>query len=258
MAGDGLGLLDSHAHLTDPKLPGSVPQVLARAREAGVERVLCVGTHPPDWEDVVNLAEAHPQVYAVLGLHPNYSRVEVDWLGRLRVLQGHPRVVAVGEIGLDRYREHSPPEVQEEAFRAQLELALELGRPVVLHMRQAFAEVAGTLEALGVRRGVFHSFSGTLEEAERALALGFHLSFSGPLTFAGELRQVAAALPPERVLVETDSPYLSPHPWRGRPNEPARVRRVAEVLAEARRETLEEVARSTTANAQALFGLPPA
>lgn len=251
-------LVDSHAHLTDPGLPGTVEEVLARARASGVERVLTVGTHPADWEQALELCERHEEVLAILGLHPNHAEAAPGWLDRLRRLLDHPRVVALGEIGLDFYRRHARAEVQRAALERQLELAGERGLPVVLHVRRAFAEVLEAVRRAGLSRGVFHSFSGDGDDARAGLELGFHLSFSGPLTFsnAPELRALASRLPLERLLVETDSPYLSPHPWRGKPNEPARVRRVAEVLAEAQGVSLEETAARLTVTTEALFGLP--
>lgn len=250
-------LIDSHAHLTDPKLPGSVAEVLDRARAAGVERVLCVGQEPADWQAVLQLAEAHHGVYAILGLHPNRAGIEDGWLERLADLLGHPKVVALGEIGLDFYHHYVPAEAQRAAFERQLELARRLDLPVVLHTRDSGTAVRATLRRHGLQKGVFHSFSGTWEEAKEVLDLGFALSFSGPLTFtnAPELREIAARLPHERVLIETDAPYLSPHPWRDRPNEPARVRRVAEMLAQTWDVGFEEAARVTSENAESLFDL---
>ncbi len=256
------GLIDSHAHLTTgffgPRLPAVVQESLAE-----LEAVLVIGagggvaTAPA----AVALAREHPRLYATVGLHPHDASLFTPALiSQFRAMAREPAVVALGEMGLDYHYNRSPPSDQRAAFRAQLVLARELSIPLVLHIREAWADALEILRdelplALG---GVVHCFTGGPAEAEAALALGLHLGVSGIATYshAGELREVFAAAPRERLVIETDSPYLSPAPHRRtRPNRPVMVRHVAAALAGWRGETLAEVARATTANARRLFAL---
>jgi TatD DNase family protein len=254
--------VDTHAHLDDPTLSGDLPAVLARARGAGVVQVVAIGTTAGDSEGVARLARAHAGVYAAAGIHPNHAAEARpgDW-ERVRALVEARNVVALGETGLDRYRDHTPFALQQEWFARHLALAADHDLPVVIHCRQSEADLIAQMGRLGRPvRGVLHSFTGTFDEAQAFLDLGLHVSFAGMLTFTNKgldaLRDVAARLPLDRVLVETDSPYLSPHPHRGQPNEPARVALTAARLAEVRGLTLEELATATTANARRLFRLP--
>lgn len=250
-------LIDTHAHLGSEQFDGDRADALARARAAGVARVVEVGYSLDTSRGAVALAEAHPEVYAVVGVQPNAPEDAAGvWLDELRRLAAHPKVVAIGEIGLDYHWNVAPPAEQERIFRAQLDLARELGLPVVIHSREAQADTVRVLraDARGLA-GVMHSFSGAWDYAEACLAVGFHLSFSGPLTFAkaAELHDVARRAPLARLLAETDSPYLAPHPLRGRRNEPANVRLVAERLAALRDMALEELAGALYDNAHAVF-----
>ena len=251
-------LIDSHAHLDDPAFDADREAALARAREAGVAAIVNVGYDEARWASTRALVEAHPEVYAVLGLHPHEAASWDEALGaRLRAALAGPRVVALGEIGLDFYRDYAPHEAQRAAFAAQLGLARELGLPVVVHSRAAEDEVVATLAAAGVARGVLHSFSGPLAAARRALDLGLHLSLTGPVSYpkAEHQRDLARLIPLERLLLETDCPYLAPQPRRGRRNEPAFVRFTCEAIAAARGEPAEAIGRATTENAIRLFGL---
>jgi len=250
-------LTDTHAHLDFPQFDGDREEVIERALAAGVRRIINVGADLASSRRAVALAEAHPPIYAAVGVHPHDAKTLTDEaLAELLGLARHPKVVAIGEIGLDFYRDLSPREAQRQAFERQLALARELGLPVIVHDRNAHAEVMDVLRRRGLR-GVLHCFSGDLEMARQAIEMGFYISVAGPATFknAKRLPEIVRQLPLERLLIETDCPYLAPHPHRGRRNEPAYVRLVAEAVADIKGLPLEEVARVTTANARALFGL---
>ena len=255
-------LVDTHAHLDDPRLRPHLKEVLARARRAGVVQVVAIATTAADSADVVAIAGEHSGVFAAVGFQPNNvaEAVEGDW-ERIVALADTPRVVALGETGLDRYWDRAPFPLQQEWFQRHLDLARERDLPVVIHCRECEADVASQLAAMGGPvRGVLHSFTGNREQAEAFLELGLHISFAGMLTFANKaldgLREAAAAVPTGRLLVETDSPYLAPHPVRGRGNEPAFVTWTARKLAELRGVPEEELARAVAANARSLFRLP--
>lgn len=248
--------VDTHAHLDDPAFDPDRDAVLARARAAGVEVVL-VSTSLASAAKVVALAREHGLACAV-GVHPQHAlRAPEGFEGTLAGLLEAPEVVAVGEIGLDFYRDYAPRTVQERVLRSQLELARAHGRPVVLHHRGATAEVLAAVRAYPGLRGVFHCFTGSREEAEAIFELGFELGLGGALTFKKNegLRRVVSELPLERLVLETDCPYLAPEPRRGRRNEPAFLPHVGRVLAALFGLALEEVAVRTTANARALFRL---
>ncbi|MHB1562426.1 MAG: TatD family hydrolase [Isosphaeraceae bacterium] len=256
-------LIDTHAHLDDHRLAADLDGVLARAHAAGVVQVVAIGTTAVDSASVVRMAEARPGVFAAVGIHPNEAAGanDADWSAILE-LAGHPEVVAIGETGLDRHWDRTPFAVQQEWFDRHLELARRLDRPVVIHARDCTRELIDQLRALGRPvRGVQHSFTGTWDDARDFLDLGLHLSFAGMVTYTNRnldaLREVAARVPLDRILVETDSPYLSPHPFRGRTNEPARVAVTAQRLAEVRGIPAAELARATTENARRLLALPP-
>lgn len=256
-------LVDSHAHLDDRRLKARLGDVLRSAREAGVVQVVAVATTLEDSGSVLSLARDHPGVFASVGIHPNESADASpgDW-GRIRVLAGRPEVVALGETGLDRHWDRAPFQVQRDYFARHLDLALELDLPVIIHSRDCHRDIVEQLSGLGRPiRGVLHSFTGTWSEAEEILALGLHVSFAGMLTFASKaldhLREAASNVPIDRLLVETDAPYLSPHPHRGRDNEPARLTHTAARLADLRGISPHQLADVTTANARNLFSLPP-
>jgi len=253
-------IVDTHAHLTLEGLRGEVAGVLARAREAGVGAVITVGIDPADSRAAVALAEATEGVWATVGVHPHDAAglAESD-LDDLASLTASPKVVAWGEVGLDFYRNRSPREDQERWFREQVVRARELGLPLVVHDRDAHAETLAILrdEARGGLRGVFHCFSGDEAFAREVLDLGFHLSVPGTVTYPKneQLRRVVAAVPLERVLLETDCPYLAPQPVRGKRNEPAYAVHTAREVARIRGLELEDVARITTRASRELFGV---
>jgi TatD DNase family protein len=257
-------LIDTHCHVADEQFNADRADVLARAHTAGVTRILAVATCPAEWPLYLKLAEGDPSLRVALGLHPNnavsFSPAGLAELGRL-LKQHVGSAVAVGEIGLDFYRRHATPGQQLPVLRAQLELAAELDLPVVLHCRQAEGQLLAALEAHRAAcgrplRGVWHSFSAGPGHAREAVASGLHLGFNGILTYpkAEDVRRAAREVPADRLLLETDAPYLPPQPWRGRRCEPAYLVETARRMAQLRGVSLEEVAAQTTGNARKLFG----
>lgn len=257
-------LIDSHCHLPDNAYTGDLLAVLQRAREAGVIGLLVVGTSPSDWQSYLDLVSHGPQLRVALGFHPNSAKeYSPKTFERLRSLIDANRttVVALGEIGLDFFRDWATPEEQRPLLQMQLDLAAELDLPVVLHCRAAEKELLETLrqrkdEGKKAVRGVWHSFTGQAEEARAAVEIGLHIAFNGILTYpkAQNVRDAARVVPAERLLLETDAPYLPPEPRRGKRNEPAFMVRTAERLALERGIPLDEIAHLTTENAQRLFG----
>ncbi|MCL6649129.1 MAG: TatD family hydrolase [Chloroflexi bacterium] len=256
-------LVDAHAHLDDPRFAGEVEAVVARAQEAGVVAIVTCGVSRASSEQAIAIAEQHPIVWAAVGVHPNETaRAEPGDLAALRRLARHPKVVAIGEIGLDCYRDQAPLALQEQWLIAQLDLAAELELPVCLHVRAAYPAVLAALRAWrergGASPGMFHCFSGTVAEAAAGRALGLQLSVAGPLTYprADELAEVVRQTPLEALLTETDSPYLAPQDMRGQRNEPARVAAIARRIAQLKELPVEEVAACTATTARQLFRLP--
>jgi TatD DNase family protein len=253
--------VDSHAHLDDPAFSDDLPEVLERAALAQVESVLtigCVKADPAAIPAVLGIVERHPRVFASFGVHPHDSDSYTSDLGEEIVrTMSHPKVVAWGEIGLDYHYNLSPPDRQRAVFLEQLRLARSAGKPVIIHTREAERDTLDILAGLAGSHppGVFHCFSSSPELARRVLAMGFCIAFGGILTFpkADELRRIASEVPDDRLLIETDCPYLAPVPHRGRRNEPAWVVRVAETLAEARGTIAPSIGALTTANFHALF-----
>lgn len=259
-------LVDTHAHLQDPSFDHDRDAVYARAREAGLAAIVCVGWDLASSRQAVDLAARYDALWAAVGIHPNYAgrATEADW-SALCDLARAERVVGLGETGLDNYRTYTEPAVQEAWFRRHLALGADLGLPVIVHNRQADQQVRTILGewragGRGPRPGVMHCFSADRAMLEACLELGFTISFAGPVTFknAASLREVARAVPTERLVVETDCPYLAPHPQRGARNEPAYLESTARALAEVRSEPFAELAEHTTRAAAALFGLGPA
>lgn len=255
--------IDSHSHLVEAEFESDLPSVLERARSALVERVLVIGdgADPAKTERAVLLAEQEEDLDLAAGIHPHQAASASEpGLQNLVRLARSGRLVAWGEIGLDFHYRHSPPKEQEAVFSRQLALAREVGLPVVIHTREAEArtlEILGEHFGNGGATGVMHCFSGSLAMARSCLEMGFHISFSGMLTFAKahDIRRVARAVPMDRLLIETDAPYLAPVPFRGRRNEPALVVETARALAEVKQVGLDEVAKSTTENYRRLFGV---
>ena len=238
-------LIDTHLHLASEQFNEDRRAVIERAIEAGIAAMVEIGYDLASSHAAVALANAHPAIFAVVGIQPNHLHdLPSDWIDQIRRLATHPKVVAIGEIGLDYYWMKSPPNEQEKAFRAQLALAAELGLPVVIHSREAMPETIAVLRDAARGPGVMHSFSGDWTAAQECLELGFYLSFSGPLTFpkSAALHEVVQQAPLERLLIETDSPYLSPHPHRGQRNEPSRLVYIAQKLADLRGLSLAELA----------------
>lgn len=246
-------LVDSHCHLDDSKFDQDREQVIERARAAGVGRLMAIGTGdgPPDLEVAVRQAERCDFIYATIGVHPHdASKATPEAFGRLRELAKHPKVLAIGEIGLDYHYDFSPRDVQRAVFERQLELAAEAGKPIVIHTREAWDDTLAALRKGWLGGGIMHCFTGDEQQARQALDLGFHLSFGGVLTFpkAEELRQAASIVPDDRLLVETDCPYLAPVPHRGKRNEPAFMVETVKRLAAVRETTPEAIAELTTSN----------
>jgi len=255
-------LIDSHAHIQGKEYAGEAADVIARARAAGVEKIIAVGGagDMSSNTEAVALADSFPNIYATVGMHPHDAKdVGADELRALRALTSQPKVIAVGETGLDYYYNHSPHEVQRRVFAQFIGMARETGLPIVVHERDAAQEAAELLRSEGARElhGVIHCFTGNYEAACDYLDLGFYLSFTGIITFknAEPLRDVVRKVPLERMLVETDSPFLTPMPHRGKRNEPAFVRLVAETVAKVKGISLEEVAERTSQNVQDLFAI---
>jgi TatD DNase family protein len=269
-------LIDTHAHLDEQTFDIDRDEVLARARQAGVEAVLTIGITAATSRAAVALAEQYEDVFAVVGIQPNYAaQVKAGEWETIEQLAAHPRVVGIGETGLDRYWDYAPLDVQAEFFDRHLHLSQQVGKPFVVHCRDAEQEVVAQLQRWietsggGPLAGVMHSFCGDAQTAQACLAMGLHLSFAGMLTYHKNtaLREVAAGVPRDRLLVETDAPYLAPHEAREskkkgglgiKRNEPAFVRFTAACLAEQVGLSAAEVGRITTENARRLFGLPPA
>jgi TatD DNase family protein len=254
---------DSHAHLTDDRFDADREAVLARARDAGLVHVVTVASPIGDADRCADLAAAHDIIHFTAGVHPHEAKHWSPEVARsLERAARRPKSVAIGEIGLDYHYNLSPPAEQRAVFREQILLARSLGLPIVIHTRAAWDDTFAILrdEGAGTIGGVFHCFSGGPEEAARALATGFLLSYAGPVTFknAGALAEAAAMTPLDRLLVETDAPYLSPHPRRGERNEPARVVLVAEKIAALQGLTPEAVGEASTRNLERRFGLPAA
>ena len=256
-------LFDSHAHVDGPEFDADRDAVLARARAAGVRRLIVIGAvgDIASAERAVALAERDPDVFATIATHPHDAgaMTEAWWAVHARLAR-HPRVVAIGETGLDFYYDHAPREAQADAFRRFVALAREVGKPVVCHIRDAHAEARAILVETGAAEvgGVIHCFTGTPDDAEAYAALGFHVSFSGIVTYknAQPIRDAVRRVPLDRILVETDCPYLAPIPMRGKRNEPAFVVHTAAVVAREAGVSLAELAAATVANTERIFRLP--
>jgi TatD DNase family protein len=251
-------LVDSHCHLDDKQFDADRDEVIARAHEAGVERMMAIGTGngPPDLEAALRLARQYDFIYATVGVHPHdAAKATPETFAALEALAADTKVLAIGEIGLDYHYDFSPREVQRDVFVTQLKLAGRAGKPIVIHTREAWDDTLTLLREHWYGGGIIHCFSGGPAEARQALDLGFHLSFGGVITFpkAETLREAARVTPEDRLLIETDAPYLAPVPKRGKRNEPAFMVETARRLAEVRGVAPERIAEATTANFERLL-----
>jgi len=267
-------LTDTHCHLNFHKYKEDLPEILDRARSTGLSRILVPAIDLESCHDILTLVESDPMLFAAVGIHPNSGTSwDSDTLDSLRELAGHPKVVAIGEIGLDYYRDKTPRDVQKEILIEQLELALEMDLPVILHVRNSSEEDRACIEDLlfiledwvataappfserSHPPGVVHSFSGNSNESKRALKAGFYIGITGPVTFkkADQLRDVVREIEISRLLVETDGPFLAPQPFRGKRNEPAHVRYIVDKISDVKGLPFEVAAKQTTENAVCLF-----
>ncbi len=257
-------LVDTHCHLATDAFSDDIDEVIARARRAGVTRILVPGTDIESSQQAIQLTERYPEIFAAVGIHPHSAASwQPGMIEVIRQLAQQPKVVAIGEIGLDYYRDFSPKAAQISCFRSQLALAYELGLPVVVHNREAIEDILtflipwaeGFIGVSDLNLGVLHAFSADEAAAWKAIDHGFYIGIAGPITYkkAEDLRTLVYNLPINRLLIETDSPYLSPEPTRGKRNEPAHVRWILEKVASVRDQDVETVARVTTRNAETLF-----
>jgi TatD DNase family protein len=254
-------LVDTHCHLDFDSFDGDLVQVITRASEAGVTKIITPSLGLDNCDKVLRISGQYDSVFAAVGIHPNYSaNWQESWVEELQVLAGGAGVLAIGEIGLDYYRDYSPKQRQIEVLETQLELAAAVDLPVILHNRDSDADLISILSQTPISRrpnpGVLHAYSSPWETAEAALELGYYLGIGGPVTYknSGDLRKVVARIPLDRLLVETDAPFLAPQQYRGKRNEPAYVASTAREIAALREMEFEEFAWQTTENAIRLFG----
>lgn len=251
--------VDSHCHLNFPELHAALPELLQRMHENDVRQALCISVNLEDFPQVLQLAETHPNLYASVGVHPDYENVQEPDVAQLVALAEHPKVIAIGETGLDSFRLKGDLAWQRERFRIHIRAAKASGKPLIVHTREAAEDTLRLLSEEGASDvgGVMHCFTESWAVAEAALNLGFYISFSGIVTFknAAQVKEVAQRVPLDRMLIETDAPYLAPAPHRGKTNQPAFVRYVAEEIARLRGLTVDEIGQRTTENFQRLFGV---
>ncbi|WP_442597346.1 TatD family hydrolase [Neobacillus sp. D3-1R] len=253
-------LFDTHAHLNAEQYNEDLNEVMERAQEAGVSNIVVVGFDRPTITKAMELAEAHDFIYACVGWHPvdaiDMTDEDLDWIEELAK---HPKVVAIGEMGLDYHWDKSPHDIQKEVFRKQIRLAKKVKLPIVIHNREATSDIVDILREENAAEvgGIMHCFSGSVEVAKQCLEMNFYISLGGPVTFknAKKPKEVALEIPLNKLLIETDCPYLTPHPYRGQRNEPSYVKLVAEQIAEIKGMTLEEIAQATSDNAKRIFGI---
>ncbi|WNS75538.1 TatD family hydrolase [Bacillus sp. DTU_2020_1000418_1_SI_GHA_SEK_038] len=251
---------DTHAHLNAEQYNDDLREVIDRAVEEGVSRIVVVGFDRPTIEKAMELTEQYDFIYASVGWHPvdaiDMTDEDLQWIEEL---SSHPKVVALGEMGLDYYWDKSSKEIQKEVFRKQIQLAKKVKLPIIIHNRDATADIVAILKEEGASEvgGIMHCFSGSSETAKECVEMNFYISLGGPVTFknAKKPKEVAEVIPMEKLLIETDCPYLAPHPYRGKRNEPSYVKLVAEQIAEIKNVSVEEVARITTENAKKIFGI---
>lgn len=249
--------VDTHCHLTDTRFDDDRAEVIARARDAGLDFVVTIGTQNSDLDAVIALAEQYDNVFATVGIHPHSAeQATPEALARVRELAQHPRVVGIGETGLDFFYDNAPREMQRESFRKQIGIARDLDLPLVVHSRSADEDTIDLIRSEGWGKGILHCFSGGEALLDAALELGWYISFAGMITFSKwDQAELLRRVPDERILVETDSPYLSPAPERGKRNEPARVQLIAGRAAELRGIDPDALREMTTANARRVYGI---
>ncbi|WP_182504029.1 TatD family hydrolase [Peribacillus huizhouensis] len=253
-------LFDTHVHLNDKQFDEDLEEVIQRTKETGVSNMVVVGFDRPTIIRAMELVEKYDFIYAAVGWHPvdavDMTDEDLNWIEDLAL---HPKVVAIGEMGLDYHWDKSPKDIQKDVFRKQIKLAKKVKLPIIIHNREATADIVEILKEENAHEvgGIMHCFSGSPEIAKECLEMNFYISLGGPVTFknAKKPKEVAAEIPLDRLLIETDCPYLAPHPFRGKRNEPAYVKLVAEQIAEIKEITFEEVAEATTRNAKKLFGI---
>ncbi|MFJ7832386.1 TatD family hydrolase [Peribacillus sp. NPDC046944] len=253
-------LFDTHVHVNAEQFNEDLEEVIERAQEAGVKNMVVVGFDRPTITRAMELVEIYEFMFAAIGWHPvdAIDMIEED-LQWIEELSAHPKVVAIGEMGLDYHWDKSPKEIQKEVFRKQIRLAKKVKLPIIIHNREATADIVSILKEEGASEvgGIMHCFSGSAETALECIDMNFYISLGGPVTFknAKKPKEVAAAVPLDRLLIETDCPYLAPHPFRGKRNEPSYVKLVAEQIADIKQLSVEEVSQATTSNAKKLFGI---
>lgn len=253
-------LFDTHVHLNADQFEDDMEEVIDRAKQAGVDYMVVVGFDRVTIPKAISIAESHENIYAAVGWHPvdaiDMTEDDLKWIEELAA---HPKVVAIGEMGLDYHWDKSPKEIQKEVFRKQIALAKKVKLPIIIHNREATEDIVEILQEENAQEvgGIMHCFSSTPEIAEQCLEMNFYISLGGPVTFknAKEPKEVAKVVPINKLLIETDCPYLAPHPYRGKRNEPAYVKLVAEKIAELKEMSLEELGEHTTKNAKKLFGI---
>ncbi len=251
--------IDSHCHIDFPELADNIDSVLGKMRENQVERCLCISVNLEDFPRVLKLAETHDNVYATVGVHPDYEDIEEPDIARLVQLANHPKIIGIGETGLDYYRLTGDLEWQRERFRTHIRAAIKTRKPLIIHTRSAAEDTLKIMreENAADIGGVMHCFTETLDIAEQAMTMNFYISISGIVTFknAIQIKEVAQKIPLDRLLIETDSPYLAPVPFRGKLNQPGYVKHVAEEIAKLRGVSVEEIATQTTKNFNKLFNI---
>ncbi|OAS85736.1 MULTISPECIES: TatD family hydrolase [Metabacillus] len=253
-------LFDSHAHLNAIQYEKDIVEVIQRAKDEKVTHIVVVGFDRETISKAMELTDQYDMIYAAVGWHPvdaiDMTEEDLNWIKQLAL---HPKVVAIGEMGLDYYWDKSPKDIQKEVFRKQIQLAKEVKLPIIIHNRDATEDVVRILQEENASEvgGIMHCFTGSLEVAKQCMDMNFYISFGGPVTFknAKKPKEVVKEIPMDRLLIETDCPYLTPHPFRGKRNEPSYVKYVAEQIAELRGVTLEEIGTKTSDNARKLFGI---
>ncbi len=247
-------MIDTHCHLYDEKLYANLDEIITNASEANIEKMICIGDNLQTSEKSIKISETYQNIYATIGIHPHESKnTPISYLSMLEKKATHKKVVAIGEIGLDYYYNFSDSDTQKKVFLDQLKLAKKLNLPAVIHCRDAYEDLYTTILNSNHKKGVIHCFSGSIEFAKKIINLGFYISFTGMITFVKELENIIHKIDLKHIMIETDSPYLAPVPYRGKINQPAYVNKVAEKIAEIKNISIEEVEKITTNNANLLF-----